>query len=95
MLHKRFLLQPFQPIGYPCRALEMSATRPTSHVETCVDPNVDCSSYSRSNYRSTDGRCNNVVNPRWGSAGSRFGRMARKSKNKSICNYLFQNIYFF
>ena len=68
----------------------MSAITPTNHVETCVDENIDCSSLSTSKYRSMDGRCNNVVNPRWGSAGSRFGRMAQKSKNISMYKFYFK-----
>jgi hypothetical protein len=68
----------------------MSAITPTNHVETCVDENIDCSSLSTSKYRSMDGRCNNVVNPRWGSAGSRFGRMAQKSKNISMFKFYFK-----
>ena len=64
--------------------MEMSDIRPTNHVETCADDRIECSTWARSKYRSMDGRCNNVLNPRWGSAGSRFGRMAQKSKNKSM-----------
>ena len=50
------------------------------HVENCNEENIDCSAWSENKYRSIDGRCNNVFNPRWGSTGSKFNRMAPKSK---------------
>ena len=72
--------QPFNPIGYPCRSIEMEMERETDHVENCGEEVIDCSPYVQNRYRSIDGRCNNPFFPRWGSTGSQFDRMAEKSK---------------
>ena len=79
-LCKLSILQPFQPLGYPCRAVEMSTEQEMDHVESCAEEEVDCSFEAKSPYRSVDGSCNNPLSPRWGSAGSRFSRMGPKSK---------------
>ena len=50
------------------------------HVETCAEEDIDCSPWLDNKYRSIDGRCNNVRNARWGSTGSKFNRMAPKSR---------------
>ena len=79
-LCKLSILQPFQPLGYPCRAVEMSTEQEMDHVDSCAEEEVDCSFEAKSPYRSVDGSCNNPLSPRWGSAGSRFSRMGPKSK---------------
>ena len=83
-LCKLSILQPFQPLGYPCRAVEMSTEQEMDHVESCAEEEVDCSLESKSPYRSIDGSCNNPLSPRWGSAGSRFSRIGPKSKQPTF-----------